>query len=280
MTDMLNRKRRLNAARRPIRGDIAPRKYTPDLVFSARVKDKAKEFGAALVGIAPSTGWPVKHGHHPNEFLPRATSVVTVAIPETQTFQQLAPNRTRTYFTTIMYHKLSEIIYHLSLWLEEQGFRAYPIPSDENVATIELLRKFHHEFSDVRMGDISLVHAAVFSGLAIRGKSGMAITPRYGPRVRFAAVITDAPLKHDERLKHDICQDCTVCQKVCIGGAITEHGYDPVRCLMMEGITGKPNMYYPFNMCDAPCVTRCPAGRGWPPRNRKPVPYVDRPIDV
>ena len=108
----------------------------------------------------------------------------------------------------------------------------------------------------------------------------MAITPAYGPRVRFAAVITDAPLAHDPRFKHDLCQDCTVCQTSCLGGAITEDGYDPQVCVASEAITGMTTPQLPFSICPAPCYTKCPVGRGWPPKNHAASPTVDRPLNI
>jgi len=52
------------------------------------------------------------------------------------------------------------------------------------------------------------------------------ITPEYGPRVRFATILTDAPLDAgspvDER-----CGDCRECVDTCPVGAFTGVEFDP-----------------------------------------------------
>ena len=78
---------------------------------------------------------------------------------------------------------LDTIALRLSNSLQRQGYRAFPIPAskravvDERVAAI-----FSHKL------------AAHMAGLGWIGKSCLLITPEAGPRVRWATVLTDAPI--------------------------------------------------------------------------------------
>ena len=70
----------------------------------------------------------------------------------------------------------------LALFLERQGYRAYPVPASQ---------------SDPETGGYRAVFshktAAVLSGMGWIGKSALFIHSRYGPAVRWD-VLTDAPL--------------------------------------------------------------------------------------
>jgi epoxyqueuosine reductase QueG len=79
------------------------------------------------------------------------------------------------------------------------------------------------------VGDISLRHAAVEAGLGSLGLSGLVLTPEYGPRIRFLAILTDAPLVADSRRDEKLCDDCGICVDRCPVGAISKNGTVDVR---------------------------------------------------
>lgn len=80
-------------------------------------------------------------------------------------------------------------------------------------------------------GNISLKPAAVKAGLGSRGKNTLVITPEYGPRVRFAAVLTSARLEPDEPFKDDLCGECAMCIVACPSGALHPYEINIKRCL-------------------------------------------------
>jgi epoxyqueuosine reductase QueG len=72
-------------------------------------------------------------------------------------------------------------------------------------------------------GPFSQRHAAVLSGLAEFGLNNVAVTPQYGPRIRFNSVITEAPLEPNSLLKEKVClgEGCRICVGECIPEAIS-----------------------------------------------------------
>jgi epoxyqueuosine reductase len=65
---------------------------------------------------------------------------------------------------------------------------------------------------------------AIDAGLGELGRLGLLITPKYGPRVRLAKVITDMPLVPDPRISFGVvefCESCRLCADDCPSSAIT-----------------------------------------------------------
>ena len=68
------------------------------------------------------------------------------------------------------------------------------------------------------------VPMAIDAGLGELGRHGVLITPKYGPRVRLAKVITDMPLLTDSPISFgatDFCEICGKCAERCPGEAIS-----------------------------------------------------------
>ena len=66
---------------------------------------------------------------------------------------------------------------------------------------------------------------AIDAGFGELGRLGLLITPRYGPRVRIAKVITDMPLVPDPRISFGVkefCEVCKLCAKDCPSKSISE----------------------------------------------------------
>ncbi|MFC1564946.1 reductive dehalogenase [candidate division KSB1 bacterium] len=66
---------------------------------------------------------------------------------------------------------------------------------------------------------------AIDAGLGEIGRNGILVTPKYGPRVRLAKVITDMPLIPDRPIKFGVtefCEDCMLCAEQCPSRSITE----------------------------------------------------------
>lgn len=65
---------------------------------------------------------------------------------------------------------------------------------------------------------------AIDAGLGELGRLGLIVTPKYGPRVRLAKVLTDMPLVPDTPISFGVtefCEKCMLCADECPSGAIT-----------------------------------------------------------
>jgi ferredoxin len=62
--------------------------------------------------------------------------------------------------------------------------------------------------------------AAFICGMGEIGYSKVFLTPEFGPRQRFAFIITDAPLDPDPLFEGEICDRCMMCVNECTAGAI------------------------------------------------------------
>ena len=67
-------------------------------------------------------------------------------------------------------------------------------------------------------------------GIGEMGLSGKIIAKDHGPYMRYAFIITDAPLECDEPLDETLCDGCGECIKACPGNAISESGLDTWQC--------------------------------------------------
>jgi len=68
--------------------------------------------------------------------------------------------------------------------------------------------------------DFSHKAAATRAGLGWIGKSSLLITPQYGPRLRLASILTNAPFKVGRPITEDRCGKCRLCTDVCPSKAI------------------------------------------------------------
>jgi len=68
----------------------------------------------------------------------------------------------------------------------------------------------------VEKGGIFLKDAAVMAGLGCIGKNNLVITPGYGPRIRFRALLLDREAEATGPLEFNPCEDCKQpCRKAC-----------------------------------------------------------------
>jgi len=64
--------------------------------------------------------------------------------------------------------------------------------------------------------------AAFICGMGEIGYSKLLLTPQFGPRQRFAFIITDAPLEPDPLFEGGLCDRCMLCAEECPAGAISK----------------------------------------------------------
>ena len=93
------------------------------------------------------------------------------------------------------------------VYLQRKGYDAIAIPASQTTNTAGIAADFSHKI------------AANLAGLGFVGKSGLFITEEFGPRVRFATILTNHKLKGNSIGKSK-CDDCNACVRACPCGAI------------------------------------------------------------
>ena len=171
-----------------------------------KLKDYAKDQGAALVGIAPTErlgGAP--DGKRPTDRLKDATCVVSlgVKVPHgvCETWGVVSHNPYRVYGHQYLNRLLHSIAYKVTLFLESEGYMALPFPPT---------------ISGIGGAEISHRHIAVAAGLGEFGWAGYVLTPQFGARQRFVSVITEAPLKGDDMFDGPQLCEPEGCSFVCV----------------------------------------------------------------
>ncbi len=89
----------------------------------------------------------------------------------------------------------------------------------------EFLRELGYRAIPAGNGTGLSIPMALDAGLGELGRLGLLITPKYGPRVRLAKVITDMPLVPDTPIRFGVtefCEACMLCAEHCPSGAITD----------------------------------------------------------
>ncbi len=113
--------------------------------------------------------------------------------------------------------------------IQDDDFSACPVPASSMLNNGRLEAAFSHKV------------AANLAGLGWVGKSCLLVTPEYGPRVRFATVLTDAPLETGSPLPNR-CGSCTRCADICPVKAINGKPFVP---------TESRDVRLMANLCDA-----------------------------
>jgi ferredoxin len=144
-------------------------------------------------------------------------------------------------------------------WLKDRGYRKLSIPPDSDRKTGKLITRLYKLFSHKV--------AATCSGLGWVGKNGLIINRRYGSKLTWATVLTDAPLEADNPVSRSECGECDLCVKHCPSGALKgrlwslgapmEELVSHEKCRSLKKnrhvFTEKPNCGF--------CVTVCPYSR-------------------
>jgi len=229
----------------------------------------AREQGADYFGIAdlsPAHEFIESQGGSIVAGFPRAISTgIRLFDGLVEMVEPKIPFRTSPYIHhiyNIVTPRLDDISLNLARVLRKLGHDALPVP---------------HGLSGSNTSILSYKLPAHLAGHGWIGKSCLLITPNDGPRVRFSAVLTDAPLAVDQPMEEK-CGDCTICVDACPVKAFTgrafradeprEARFDPSKCAIFRGTdrmykTDKDNQnkkkrrVYGCGMC----VKVCPYGK-------------------
>jgi len=222
------------------------------MMTSETVKEHAKKCGADLVGITSMDrfeGLPPRMD--PRAIFPEAASMIVMGFRIFRgVFRGIQEGTFFTSYSLMGYNGTRWVFQPVTLWnfaklLEDAGHECIPIPDNFPWSNIDDLDpdELGQGFIDVNPSNFGkadgnwsrpvapgrpapdvffqLRIAAFCAGLGEIGYSGMFLTPEFGPRQMFAAVLTDAELTPDPLFEGEICDRCMECVKECPGRAIS-----------------------------------------------------------
>lgn len=178
---------------------------------TAGIRRYLEEHGASVSGAADLAGLS------PDPALPKA--VVWGVALDPAVVRDLAdsgPSETYGNEYAAVNARLAEQAAGVVRLIEAAGYRAAavePTTADYDRATLSTV--FQHKT------------AATRAGLGWVGKCALLITRRYGPAIRFASVLTDAPLVCGTPIERSYCGDCEVCRTACPAGAVSGRAWRP-----------------------------------------------------
>ena len=219
-------------------------------MLSDAVSDRLRDAGAVVAGFADLA--PLDD--ETRQGFPRA---VSFAMPLTPSIVAgIAEGPTEAYAGE--YSRLNALLtataQEIAAFIGTRGWRAQARPATGDWSAATLRAPFQHKT------------AATLAGLGWIGKCALLVTPAYGPAIRWASVLTDAPLKAGVPVTESRCGDCTACVDICPGKACSgkawrqgiprEEFWDPKAC--MQGMQ-KVSMarLHRSGICGM-CIAACP----------------------
>ena len=155
----------------------------------------------------------------------------------------------------VINYRLDLIASDISSQIQRSGYRVFPIPASKRISDQNLTGAFSHKM------------AANLCGLGWIGKSCLLVTPTNGPRVRFATILTNAPIESTGNEIDNKCDGCQECVDVCPAKAFTgrsfnknekrELRYDAHKC---DQYFNRIRKVHNWAMCGM-CVYVCPFGQ-------------------
>lgn len=253
------------------------------LSLTERVKNFLIEQGADIVGIAPISRFDeCPEQTHPSHYIKDASCVISYGMKIIDEICNVWGESHQNHKTAspYLYYGFGLINYELSRignltakrMLESEGFKALMFPPSFLVGHYRFVHRIIEEEPKF-WADFSHRHAAVAAGLGEFGFSGLVLVPKYGSRVRFNSIITNAPL--DASPMYDGAKLCQPekCNYTCVKECPTE--------ALAIGETYKVKIgEKTYEYCKAECM-RCYIGvhglvRGTGGRTKKRLPARGR----
>jgi epoxyqueuosine reductase QueG len=176
------------------------------------VKQYGIEAGADIVGVASSKDFSsAPEGFRPEDVLPGCLSVIVLGAVHPHDALGSIPEYTAARNESLS--KMTDIAKKVEKRIKAGGFAAKAI-SASGGKTID----------GNHYGHISLKHAAELAGLGIITRNYLLTSPEYGNLLWLSAVLTNADLISDERVKESFCDGCNICVETCPMGALDVPG--------------------------------------------------------
>ena len=204
--------------------------------LTSDLRQIAMSSGAEMFGVAdlaPAREFIEEQGGTFMASFPRAISVAMnlspanveqivdhASVPATQTY--------RFYVYQVVNPQIDQISAAITRHLVRAGHRAFLVPASGDRGYIKPTSQEEREKVErERTGGIfSHKLAAHLAGLGFIGKACLLVTEKYGARVRFGTVLTDAPLEVGKPLDRG-CGECNRCVDICPVHAFTGVEFRP-----------------------------------------------------
>jgi len=197
--------------------------------MSGQVKKAARLFGADLVGVCRTDPrWMYSEVWlndvrevRPLEFPEGLDNAVVLAFEMDYDAICTSPTCIAAGAVAHGYSRQDSVALYVAEFIKGLGYRAIPTGNDTALS----------------------VPMAIDAGLGEFSRSGMLVTPQYGPRVRLSKVFTDLPLAPDKPIRFGVREFCRVCKKCadsCPSGAIS-HDTEPT--WSGPSISNNPGIY-------------------------------------
>lgn len=190
-------------------------------VTAEELKAAARRFGADLVGIAPVENLAdLPPRQNPRSLFSRAKNVIVLGkmIPRGE-FAGIEHGTEMdhsygTYgFLGTEDNFLAKTTYDVVIWMEAHGYEAVPLFAyDTDGEPVGVPVAEGKEAPNIFLPYRLMAQAA---GLGETGLNGLFLTEQFGPRQRFAMLLTDAELEADAPFVPHICDDCGACIREC-----------------------------------------------------------------
>ncbi len=199
------------------------------------IKDKARELGAHLVGIADGA---VMDQNPPDPDNPQRPSditeldsnrVIVLGVHANIATARLPAwnHQHKFYNDELTLTALEEIALNMVFWLESHSCQSIVIPANMIDTEKPDVDPTRHQ-----PPVLSLDHAAVEAGLGTLGLNQQLLTPQFGPRVKLISVLTSADVAADRPMSEALCQgpECGRCLTACPGDAVGQWSRDWDAC--------------------------------------------------
>jgi epoxyqueuosine reductase len=189
-----------------------------------QIKKMCAELDIPLIGFAPAGRWnesPVEprvpEAFRPRAIFPETNTVVVIGMPVSLPVLESAPS--------IWYHELYRTVNTL---LDQAGYRIASALTADGNPSVWIPRDGYGSVSVLKERPVAFFshrHAAFFAGLGNFGTNNMLLTPEFGPRVRFASIMTAAEIEPDPVLLKPLCIQCQRCVEACPVHALDGQNY-------------------------------------------------------
>lgn len=129
--------------------------------------------------------------------------VVAMVFEEDYEAMANSPGRLASAATGDGYSRMAATAYKVAEFIRDLGYNALPAGNGVSLS----------------------IPMAIDAGLGELGRNGLLVTPKYGPRVRIAKVITDLPMTPDYPIRFGVtefCGTCMLCAEDCPSASITK----------------------------------------------------------
>ncbi|HOK56112.1 MAG TPA: 4Fe-4S binding protein [bacterium] len=185
----------------------------------------------------------------PSDYLKSARSIIVIGLHLIEKSIELAGSppgyKAGHYMYTTHMESINQIftiLKKITRELSSFGYQCIPV-----IDIFDISSKIYGEIPDL----YSSRFAAIASGLGEIGWNGIVLTPQFGPRQRFACIITDAELIPDSVYKGpSLCKKCYECVNACPVSAISEKDKNFIK------IDGKVFEWGKLNILRCDCAKR------------------------